>query len=214
MAVAHTDSSHRRAETFRRLVGRNRLVAVLRFVVPAAGLAAFLVLAGQIYISNMARQYGVSGIRIDRGNVVVETPQYSGIGTDGSRYVVTAFEARTPFERPEEINMSDATLQYFEAGGSSYFVSALDASMNTKTQIVTVPGVANVTGDDGMHGTLTALRADMNTEITTADGPVDITLSDGTSIVAGSMVHDGKASLWTFTDATVIVDDLPEAEAP
>jgi hypothetical protein len=214
MAAAGTGSYDRRAEIFGRLKTRNRLIGVLRIVVPLAGIAAFLILIGQIYLANIARQYGVSGIRIDRGDVVVETPQYSGMGSDGARYVVTAREARTPIDQPEEIMMSDATLQFTSPGEAAYFVSAIAASMNTKTQIVEIPGIANVTGEDGLEATLRAVRSDMENEITTADGPVNIKLSDGTTIDAATMVHDGKASLYTFTDATVIMQDLPEAEEP
>jgi hypothetical protein len=214
MTAAHPGSFDRRAEIFGRLVMRNRVVSVLRIAVPLVGVAAFLVLIGQIYIANIARQYGISGIRIDRGNVVVETPQYSGMSSEGTRYLVTAREARTPLGKSEEIEMSDATLQYTVTGEGAYFVSAIAASMNTATQIVTIPGIANITGEDGLEGTLRAVRSDMESDLTTADGAVAIKLSDGTTIDAANMVHDGKAGLWTFANATVIVPDLPEAEEP
>jgi lipopolysaccharide export system protein LptC len=166
MAFARTDSVDQRAEIFGRLTARNRLINVLRIAVPLAGIAAFLILIGQIYLANIARQYGVSGIRIDRGDVVVETPQYSGMGSDGAHYVVTAREARTPIDRPEEITMSDATLQFTAPGEGAYFVSAIDATMNTKTQIVEIPGIANVTGEDGLEAILRIVHADMESEVT------------------------------------------------
>ena len=213
MAIARTDTYDQRAAILDGLVARNRVVAVLRIVVPLLGLAAFLALAGQIYLSNLMRQYGVSGIRIDRGNVVVEAPRYSGTGTDGSHYLLTAREARTPIGNAEEIAMTDATLEYNKASGD-FFATADEATMNTATQIAIVPGVSSVTGEDGMRGTLTALTADMGADMITAAGPVDLTLSDGTTITGTSMVHDGKANSWTFTDATVIMQGLPEAEEP
>ena len=74
MAVARTQTFDQRSAILSRLVLRNRFVTVLRFAVPALGVAAFVLLMGQIWLSNIARQYGVSGIRIDRGNLVVETP--------------------------------------------------------------------------------------------------------------------------------------------
>ncbi|MEO7223173.1 MAG: hypothetical protein ABIY37_11930, partial [Devosia sp.] len=85
MAGGRADTYDQRADTLGRILTRNRVVDALRVVVPLLGLAAFLVLAGQIYIANLARQYGISGIRIDRGAVVVEAPKYSGTGGDGSR---------------------------------------------------------------------------------------------------------------------------------
>ena len=75
MAVARALTADQRAEIFGRLVARNRIVGGLRVAVPALGLLAALLLVGQIWLANLESQYGVSGIRIDRGNMVVETPQ-------------------------------------------------------------------------------------------------------------------------------------------
>ncbi|RYE10808.1 MAG: hypothetical protein EOP22_02710 [Hyphomicrobiales bacterium] len=212
MAIARTDSFDQRAAILGSLIVRNRVVAVLRIVVPLLGLAAFAALAGQIYLSNLMRQYGVAGISVDRGNLVVEAPRYSGTGTDGSRYQLTAAEARTPIGQPEDIAMSEATLEYEKADGGTFFVIADEATMNTASQIALVPGIANVTGDDGLEGTLSALTADMASEIIRADGPVDIALGDGTTITGSTMLHDGKTNRWTFTNATVTMQQLPEAE--
>ena len=84
MLVARALTADQRAEIFGRLVARNRIVGGLRVAVPALGLLAALLLVGQIWLANLESQYGVSGIRIDRGNMVVETPQYSEIGGDGT----------------------------------------------------------------------------------------------------------------------------------
>lgn len=212
MAVGRAETYDQRAAILGRLLLRNRAVTILRIVVPIIGIAAFLTLAGQIYLSNLLRQYGVSGIRIDRGNVVVEAPKYSGTGSDGARYLVTAREARTPIDRSNIINMIDATLELLEPDGVSYFASAAAATMDTATEYVTVPGVVAVTGSDGLEGTLTDVAADNANEFLCSNGPVDLLLPDGTTIVADTMVRDGKAQLWTFTRATVVVPDLPEAE--
>lgn len=214
MAMARTDSYDRRAEILGSLITRNRVVAVLRIAVPLIGLGAFAILVGQIYLSNMLRQYGVSGIRIDRGNVIVDAPRYSGTGADGSTYLLTAREAHTPLDDSDIISMVDPTLEYARPSGGAYFAQAARATMDTRSQITTVPGVTHVSGDDGMEGTLTSVEANIGTEIITASGPVDITLSNGTTITGSSMVHDGKAGTWTFTDATVVMHGLPGAEEP
>ena len=79
MTLARTDTFDQRNAIFAGLATRNRLIAVLRMLVPAAGVVAFLVLAAEIYVTNTLRQYGISGIRIDRGTLVVadivEMPQ-------------------------------------------------------------------------------------------------------------------------------------------
>jgi hypothetical protein len=214
MAVTPIDADEMRAGRLRELVARNRLVGVLRIAVPAVGIAAFLLLVGQIYLANMMRQYGVAGIRIDRGDMVVEAPQYAGTGQDGSRYLVTAREARTSLSRPEEIAMSEVTLELSQSGEASLFASAATATMNTQSQVVRIPGTLEITSDDALTGTLGNLEADMKTDIATATGPVELTFGDGTHIVATGMVRDGRAGSWTFSGATVTIDDLPEAEQP
>jgi hypothetical protein len=211
MAVGRAETYDQRSAILDRLRFRNRTVALLRIVVPAVGVIAFLTLTGQIYVANLMRQYGVSGIRVDRGNIVVEAPKYSGMGSDGARYLVTAREARTPIDRSNIIEMNDATLELLQPDGVSYFARAASATMDTATDYVTVPGVVAVNGSDGLEGTLTDVAADNGRELLFSNGPVDLLLPDGTTIVADTMVRDGKVQTWTFTRATVVVPDLPEA---
>ena len=212
MAGGRADTYDQRADILGNLLLRNRVVDGLRIVVPAIGILAFAALVAQIYIANMARQYGVSSVRIDRGTIVVEAPKYSGTGSDGSRYLVSAREARTPIDRTSTIEMIDATLELLQPGGQSYFARAASATMDTQTNQVTAPGVVTVTGSDGLEGTLTDMSVANKEEIMTSNGPVDLLLSDGTTVVADTMVRDGKAQTWTFTRATVVVPDLPGAE--
>ena len=209
MAVARTQTFDQRSAILGRLVVRNRLVAILRVAVPALGIAAFVALMGQIWLSNLARQYGVSGIRIDRGNLVVETPQYSEIGSDGSRYLVTARDARTPLANPSDIDMIDPRLTFERPGKSPFHAKATAATVDTNSHVVDVPGVTSVATDDGLSGTLVDLRSNMRAQITTADGPVDITFPDGSHLTADNMHFDGKTSVWSFDRATLVVPNLP-----
>jgi len=213
MAVTRTDTFDQRAAILGRLSTRNRVVSLLRVGVPAAGAVSFLLLVGQIYIANLAHQYGVSGIRIDRGNLVVETPQYAGVGKDGSQYVINASEARSPIGNSNVITMTDARLDLSRAGKSTFHATAAEATANTAANDVTVPGVTTVTSDDGMHGTLVEVHSDMGADLATARGPVDIAFSDGTTLNAANMVHDGSTQLWTFERATVVMQSLPAATA-
>lgn len=212
MAGGRADTYDQRAEILGRIVTRNRIVTALRVIVPALGALAFVALTGQIYLANLARQYGVSGIRVNRGNIVVETPQYTGNSGSGSRYVISAREARTPLNRSNEITMIDVTLELLQSSGGSFFARASEATMDTRTERVTVPGLVTLTGSDGLEGTLTNVESDSASDTITSNGPVDLLLSDGTTIVADTMLHEGGKQLWTFTRATVIVPDLPGAE--
>jgi hypothetical protein len=214
MAVARTDTFEQRTRIFTRLTRRNRLVGFLRLAVPAAGLVAFGLLASQIWLANMGRQYGVSGIRIDRGMLVVDTPQYAGMGTDGSRYVVNAREARSPLDNPNEISMTEATFDLQRPGRAGFHASGKSATVLTDRQLVTIPGIAMLHGDDGLRGTLTEVHSDMQSEVTTADGPVHVTFADGSVLEAANMRYEGKLQLWHFERATLVVPDLPRPAPP
>jgi hypothetical protein len=211
-AVGRADSFDQRADILGRIAVRNRVVGALRLIVPLLGLAAFLVLAGQIYIANLARQYGVSGIRIDRGDIVVEAPKYTGTGAEGTRYLISAREARTPLDQRNRIELIDATLELLQPGQTSYYAKTDKATMFTRAERTSAPGLVTVTGSDGLEGTLNDVEVDSANEMVTSNGPVDLLLPDGTTVVGATMVHDGKAHTWTFTQATVVVPDLPEAE--
>lgn len=200
-----------RAETFRRLDHRNAMVGALRIVVPLLGLAAFALLIAQIWAASFARQYGVAGIRIDRGNLVVDTPKYSGMGGDGSRYVVNAREARAPLSSPEVITMRAPALELTRAGRAPLFAATDEAVMNTSTQIVDIAGLASISSADGLEGTLSDVHTNITAGTTEARGPVSLRFADGMSIVAASMVYDGAT--WNFTRATVTLAELPRGEA-
>jgi lipopolysaccharide export system protein LptC len=212
MAGGRADTYDQRAEILGSIVTRNRVVGALRIIVPALGAFAFVALAGQIFLANMTRQFGVSAIRIDRGNVVVETPQYTGTSATGSRYIVNAREARSPLDRSHVITMNDATLELVRPSSASYFARTAEATMDTRTEIVVAPGLVTVTGSDGLIGTLNDIVSDSGRQTVLSKGPVDLLLPDGTTIVAETMLHEGDEERWTFTRATVVVPDLPEEE--
>jgi len=212
MLVARTQTFDQRVAILSGLLWRNRLVGVLRVAVPALGVAAFLVLMGQMWLTSLARQYGVSGIRIDRGQLVVETPQYSETGDDGSRYLVTAEAARTPLDNPNSIAMTSPDLLFERPGKAPFHAVAETATVDTSTHLVTVPGITHVRSADGLFGTLTDVRSDMKAQVTIADGPVDLTFPDGTHLVAANMHFDGGTDIWSFDRATLYVPNLPKAK--
>lgn len=212
MVSAATDGLEQRAAIFSRLVARNRLVGVLRIAVPTIGVLAFVVLAGEIWIQNIARQYGISGVRIDRGALVVETPQYSGIGADGSKYLLTAREARSPIGDPDIIDMTEPVFDLFRIGAAPAHATSDKGILKTGVEQVEVPGILNVRDDDGMHGTLTKFRGDQKTGMMNAAGPVDLTFSDGTHLLADNMHYDGTSSIWSFEQADLTIPDLPADE--
>lgn len=212
MDIARSQTFDQRIAIMGRLAVRNRVVAVLRVAVPAAGAAALLVLLGEIWLSSVAQQYGVSGIHIDRGNLVVETPRYSEMGTDGTRYLVVARDARTPLLSPGEIEMTEPRLSMMRPGHAALHARGATATVMTDAHVAIVPGRVSVTGDDGLFGTLYDVHADMRRQVTTAEGPIEMTFPDGSHLTADGMRRDGGTQLWTFTHATLVVPDLPRRQ--
>src|SRR5688500_15787312 len=90
---AIADSTGKRLRLYRALRGRNRIVGLLRFVVPAIGVLLLAGLLVQIYLTSQSRQYGLGSIQLDRTKVTVETPRYAGVMTDGTSYKVTGADA-------------------------------------------------------------------------------------------------------------------------
>ena len=141
---------------------------------------------------------------------MVETPQYSGTGSDGTRYVVSATEAHTPLGNTSVISMTDASLELARPGKAVFRASTRAATVDTIRQSVVAQGVTTIRSDDGMSGTLTNMQSDMRNETTSADGPVELVFPDGARLAASAMRYDGKADIWSFDRATLVVPSLPE----
>lgn len=211
MALAQTDSFDERRAVFAQLATRNRIISALRIIVPAAGVAAFALLVLQIYVANLLRQYGVSGIRIDRGALVVDAPHYTASGTDGARYSLTAKTAQAPVGNPAMITMKQVTLDLDRPNAPTMHIQAASAAADTAHNIISVPGTTNLRDDKGLHGTVEKLQINLTTGVALSKGAVAVTFADGSTLDAADMRYDGSAQRWTFHHASVVLPDLPEA---
>lgn len=212
--MAALAGAERRAAILETLAWRNRIVSLLRLAVPAIGLLAFLALIGQIIVAGMMGSYGIAGIRIDRGNLVVEAPQYSGASADGARYLVRGSEARTPMNDTSKIALSTATFDYWPKGRPAFHVSADNADIDTDKQTVVIPGMAVFHTDEGMRGTMRKVDFDSGSGDLTATEPVEITFTDGSTLQAADMRHVGATQQWIFRQATLVMPDLPKSNFP
>lgn len=213
MTYARTDTLDQRTAILRSLAGRNRLVAILRIGVPILGIILFAALTLQIYVANLSRQFGVSGISIDRNNLVVETPSYTGTGADGTRYSMSAVSARAAIDKPDAIALTTTAITLSKPGSSVFTLDAAEAEMTMSKQQLAIPGLATIASTDGMHGTLNDVIADMARRDVVARGKVNIVFGDDASIDASSMDYDSRTQTWTFTQATVILPDIPSSPA-
>jgi lipopolysaccharide export system protein LptC len=213
-AIARTETIEQRAAILSRLVHRNRLVGILRYGVPALGLIIFAALALQLYVGNLLQQFGIARISIDRNNLIVETPSYVVMGGDGMRYAMSAASARASFGAPDLMALSDAVLDITSDGASGFHARASDATLDTGTQQMSIPGTATIAGDDGTTGTLAALIIDMRKRNATGTGPVDLRFSDGTTLKATGMSFAEAGRVWTFNQVTMRLLDTPKDDTP
>ena len=84
--AARTETAEQRAAIYAALIRRNRLVGLLRIGLPVIGGIVLAGLLVQLFIGSLIPDFGFANITIDRDNLVVETPAYSGVGADGTVY--------------------------------------------------------------------------------------------------------------------------------
>jgi hypothetical protein len=198
-----------RAALYARLARRNRLVGLLRWLVPAAGVAVFAVLLTLIVIDNIGQRFGYSNIRIDRDNLVVETPKLTSTGHDGTLYALSARAARVAPTRSDLIDMEGAMFTMTPLRGAEMRAQAAAAQFQTNDQLVNVPGVVHVTSNEGLDGTLEGVFADLMNWKLVASGAVSITLPGGSTVTSQGMTYDRQTGIYTFKRARVTLVSTP-----
>lgn len=204
--AAPTDT---REALYTRLMRRNRLVGLLRWLVPAAGVVVFAGLLAVIVIDNIGQRFGYSNIRIDRDNLVVETPRLTSTADDGTLYALSARAARVVPIRTDLIDMEDAVFTMTPPEGAAMQAEAAAAQFQTNDQLLNVPGVTHVTSTDGLDGTLELVFADLINWTMVASGAVNITLPSGSNIISDGMTYDRDSGIYTFKNARVTLVSTP-----
>lgn len=195
---ANGDISDTRARLYDSLGRRNRIVAVLRIAVPGAGIALAGVLIAQITLSNLADNFAIGGIRLDRDQLVLDTPSYSGIMSDGTTYEVVAEAARADIDATDVINLDIATIVTEQTDGYTMTANADFARLFLTEQQVIVEGLMVTTDSNGVDGRLHDSVIDWPTQKLTTNGDVRFEFEDGAAIEAKSLVYNAKRQVWDF----------------
>lgn len=207
--LAQSGTIQQRSRIFAALVARNRVVEALRYAVPALGIVIFGGFALQLYLGSLGHDFGFSDISIDRNNLVVDTPSYSSVGTDGSFYGIEAASARTALDRIDIIDLNLPVLTLRKAEGNAITVKADAARVETTSQKVTVEGITRLSDSTGMSGTIVGISANLAAETMVGEGPVDITFANGATLTAASMSYDGTSATWGFQRAVLTLPSTP-----
>jgi lipopolysaccharide export system protein LptC len=207
--AARTETFEQRSAIYDSLVRRNRLVAILRVGLPILGGIVLAGLLVRLYLGSLVPDFGFANITIDRDNLVVEAPAYSGVGADGTVYSVGAASARASIGDTDLIHLTDASFALKQPAGATYEARATKARLRMSSQVVTVDGPTEIGGSDGMTGIIHDAEVEIGTERMRSGGEVRLSFSGGTTVEAATMSYDGKAQLWQFDRATVVLGATP-----
>lgn len=211
MINLQADAAERLA-IYRRLEGRNRIVAILRLGVPALGAIILVSLIGQIYVSSLSSRFGVGRISVTREAVSVEAPEYAGVLDDGTTYKVWAAAAQASVDATDRIGLTDAALTLTRTNGVTMEVSAPVALLDTTREIVTIQGIAYVEDSTGTSGTIHDSVFDYVSQTLLGKGVVHIDYADGTTLDGAGMTYDARSMVWTFSGANVNLPTTPGEE--
>jgi len=200
-----------RAGLYARLERRNRMIAVLRVGLPVLGLLVLVGLTAQIVVASLLDQFGISNIRIDRENLVVDTPSYSSMTADGTMYSLASQSAQASLGDTDLLHLSDAALTVTKADGSWLKADAVAADMRLSGQTVFVEDAMGIADSRGTSGTIRGVHADLVREQMVSDGRASIRYHNGTTLDAETMAYDGKRQLWQFNRVTLVVPSTPGA---
>ena len=198
-----------RERLYAALTRRNRLVGMLRIAVPVAGAIVLAVVLGGILLDNLREQFGFASSRIDRDNLVVDSPRVTAAGDDGTLYAATARMAKVRLGSTDLVDMTDAVFNMTSTRGVVFTASAPAGTLQTAAQTLTVPGVLSVKSNDGLRGTMEDFFGDMLNYSMVAHGAVDLTFPEGMQVRSAGMTYDGNAKVWTFTRAAVTLQVTP-----
>jgi len=209
MASAAVTPDLARAQLHAALTRRNRIVGVLRIALPVAGAIVLAMVLGGIVLDNLREQFGFASIRIDRDNLMVASPRVTAVGDDGTLYSATAAMAKGRLGSVDLIDMTEAVFSMASPNGVTFTGTAPTAALQTAAQTLTVPGTLGVSSSDGLRGTMEDFFGDMLNASIVARGAVDLTFPEGMRVQSEGMTYDGNAKVWTFTRATVTLEETP-----
>ena len=201
-----------RSLLYRQLARRNRIVAVLRLLVPLTGVVLAVLVVLQIQVASVGREYGITSVKVTGDSVAVETPRYSGTLEDGTRYDVTA-AAASASTSSQVIELTDAVIRLMPANGTDMTVRAKQAQFDTGKLSLFIGGTARLANAAGVEGTAERLTLDWTRLTYQAEGDVHFEYPNGTTLDSVGMKYDPLKDVWTFSGATMTLPSTPDQEA-
>lgn len=184
---------------YRRFARRNRLVGVLRAVVPAAGLLLLAAPFGGMLVSAFAPGFSIEGLRLENDTLVIEAPRFEGTLPGGDAYYMTAKRAESRVGDLDTIDLYDLDLDL--SGAAGYRANAVfsRAQWTLSTEQLYSNEDVVVSDSTGASGVLAGVEMDWPGQVITSGGPVRFDFAGGNRLRAQEMYYDINASHWRFT---------------
>lgn len=204
-------SSGARLDAYRVFARHNKRIALLRWLVPAAGLALLCLPLVQVLVSMVADVIPITGVRLQSDTLVIEGPTFEGRTATGTVYAMVAERAETRVGNLDTIDLFGLSVDL--EGGADYHADARfsTATWTMSTEVLTSNEDVLVSDSTGARGTLAGVAVDWPGQIITSDGPVQFTFESGARLVADTMVHDMDAAAWQFEG--VSLDMIPQQDS-
>lgn len=203
----------RRQTVYRQLARRNRIIAGLRWAVPFVGILLLSFLLVQIVIANIAAEYGISGVTLDKDALVIKTPEYAGTAANGTEFSVKAEQAQALLTNTSVLDLKNVTLDIERADGFTLKAVSELAQYDLERQTVTVPGQMNVVDSRQTDAVLHRSFINWSEQKLTASGGAHLVFPDGTTLDGDTLVFDGANVEWTFTNARLLTSSQSEETA-
>jgi len=212
--MGRSATADQREAMYRRLNGRNRLVAVLRIGVPVIGAIVLVGIIGQIFLASLAIDFSIGHVSVQQDRIVIDVPRYDGVMADGSVYSVSAQSASASLSAVDVVQLIQAEATLHQPGGRVLSARADAGTLHMSEQQVAIAGKATIYDSFGTTGWINDSLVDWPRQTLAAAGPAHFEFNDGAVLDAVAMRYDAGQEVWTFEAATLTLPRLPAFEEP
>jgi lipopolysaccharide export system protein LptC len=202
-----------RAQAFAKARRRSARVKRLRQAILIGGLGAIAAMVVTAFFNPFATKLGslgLSSLSVEGTKIVMDRPKLAGFRSDGQPYLLTATRALQDIKHPTLVELEKVEGEIGAAGGEPTHVTAdsgvydsLGEKMELSNNVRITSGRANVL--------MRTAKFDFKSGAYRSDEPVEVRVSDGTTIVSDRAEAADHGQEVTF-DGHVKTRIVPQAE--
>jgi len=176
----------------------SRLVTVLRFLLPGAGLLILAGMIGLVVLFKVLGSFGAANISLTADGLVMDRPELSGHDGDRS-YHVSAQRAIQRLTDPRIIDLEIIRADIVLSANESAQITALKGTYNNAAETLRLYDGIQLEWSQGYTVDLSDVEVDLKTGAMRTGNPIAIRSEQG-SIRAGKLDYDQDEAVVRFTD--------------